>query len=308
MTGGMIVRSRPSALGLLFTLRGSIVPRIALRILVIAAVSAAITAAHHFRPGLLPELPATPFTLLGLGLSIFLGFRNSACYDRWWEARKQWGQLVTEARCLAREVSALLPADGAVVQRVTRRTIGFAHALAARLRGLDTAEAAGPWLPADEARSLGTRANPPDSILRTMTADFGDSLRRGDIGEVSFATLEARVASLCAIQAACERIKTTPTPFAYTLLLHRTAWLFCLLVPFALVSSAGAAAPLVAAILAYAFFGLDALGDELEEPFALQPNTLPLNALVRIIEIELLEGLGETSLPPLLIPVDSLLQ
>lgn len=304
----MIVRPRPSVLGLLFTMRGSIVPRIALRVLAIAGVSAAVTVAHHFRPGMLPELPATPFTLLGLALSIFLGFRNSACYDRWWEARKQWGQLVTEARCLAREVSALMPVMGSTHQRVTRRTIGFAHALSARLRGLDATEAARPWLPVDEARVIGNLSNPPDAILRAITADFGGCLRRGEIGEVSFAALEARIAGMCAVQAACERIKTTPTPFAYTLLLHRTAWLFCLLVPFALVSTTGAAAPLVAAILAYAFFGLDALGDELEEPFALLPNTLPLNALVRIIEIELLEGLGETTLPAFLEPVDSQLQ
>lgn len=91
------------------------------------------------------------------------------------------------------------------------------------------------------------------------------------------------------------------------MLLHRTAWLFCLLVPFSLVGAVGIAAPLVAAILAYAFFGLDALGDELEEPFRLRPNTLPLDALVRILEIELLESLGETDLPCPLLPVDDVL-
>ncbi len=67
-------------------------------------------------------------------------------------------------------------------------------------------------------------------------------------------------------------------------------------------------APVVSAIVAYAFFGFDALGDELEEPFALQPNTLPLNAMVRLIEIEVLEGLGETDLPPMLKPVKSVLR
>jgi ion channel-forming bestrophin family protein len=304
----MIVRPRPSVFDLLFTMRGPVVPLIAPRVLVIAAVSAAISLLHHFRPGTLPELPATPFTLLGLGLSIFLGFRNSACYDRWWEARRQWGQLLTETRSLAREVSALLPSDGCIQQRMTRRAIGFAHALAARLRGADSAEAARVWVPPEEAQALCRRTNPPDAILRAMTADLAECLRRGEIGEISFAALEARVAGLCGVQAACERIRTTPTPFAYTLLLHRTAWLFCLLVPFSLIGTTGAAAPLVAAILAYAFFGLDALGDELEEPFALRPNTLPLNALVRIIEIELLEGLGEARLPKPLEPVGFVLQ
>src|ERR1700761_8945008 len=146
----MIVRRRPSALALLFTLRGSIVPLIASRVLAIAAVSAVVSMVHHVHPGAPYELPATPFTLLGLGLSIFLGFRNSACYDRWWEARKQWGHLLTETRCLARQVAALLP-EAAVRQRVVRIAIGFAHALAAKLRGADAHEAVRAWLPEEAA-------------------------------------------------------------------------------------------------------------------------------------------------------------
>lgn len=304
----MIVRPRPTLFDLMFTMRGSIVPLIAGRVLVITAISAAVTLLHYIRPAWEPELPATLFTLLGVALSIFLGFRNNACYDRWWEARKQWGQLLTESRCLAREVSVLLPTDPMQQRRITRAIIGFAHSLAARLRGLDAAEAARAWLPPEQGETLSGRTNPPDAILRMVSEEISGFLRWQDIGEVSFSVLEARVVGLSAIQAACERIRTTPTPYAYTLLVHRTAWLFCLLLPFALVSSAGGMAPLVAAIVAYAFFGLDALGDELEEPFALRPNTIPLNALVRIIEIELLEGVGETDLPTQLRPVDSVLQ
>ena len=104
------------------------------------------------------------------------------------------------------------------------------------------------------------------------------------------------------IQTACERLRSTPTPFAYALLLHRTAWLFCLLVPFGLVSSLGLATPVVTVILAYAFFGLDALGQELEEPFGRTPNAVPLDALVRNIEIAALEALGEAELPQPLLP------
>ena len=304
----MIVRPRPSALGLLFTLRGSIIPMIAPRIAVVAAISAAVTVVHHVRPNLLPELSAVPLTLLGLGLSIFLGFRNSACYDRWWEARKQWGQLLTEVRSLARTMPALLPPDVELQRRAARRLVAFAHALAARLRGQDEAAAARPWLSPEEARHLGGRTNVPDAILRLATAELGECLRRDQVDAICMVVLEGHIAGLCGVQAACERIRATPTPFAYSLLLHRTAWLFCLLLPFALAGGMGVMAPVVSAILAYAFFGLDALGDELEEPFALQPNTLPLNAMVRLIEIEVLEGLGETDLPPMLGPVRSVLQ
>ena len=61
--------------------------------------------------------------------------------------------------------------------------------------------------------------------------------------------------------------------------------------------------PFVVAIVAYTFFALDALGDEIEEPFGLAPNDLPLDTLCRNIEINLRESLGEAPLPPVLLPV-----
>ena len=50
---------------------------------------------------------------------------------------------------------------------------------------------------------------------------------------------------------------------------------------------------MLSAVLAYAFFGLDQLGEEMEDPFGLEPNDLPLDALVRTIEIDQLDALGE---------------
>ncbi len=101
------------------------------------------------------------------------------------------------------------------------------------------------------------------------------------------------------VQTACERIRTTPVPFGYTLLLHRTAYLFCFLLPFGFADTLGWATPVATMLVAYTFFGLDALGDELEEPFGLRANNLPLSALARTIEIVLREGLGEADVPPL---------
>ena len=111
-----------------------------------------------------------------------------------------------------------------------------------------------------------------------------------------------------ALQAGCERILTTPLPFAYTLLLHRCAWMFCVLLPFGLASSLGWGTPVLSAVLAYAFFGLDQLGEEMEEPFGLEPNDLPLDAMVRTIEIDQLAATGQQPLPEPLLPRDYLLQ
>ncbi|MGN6579673.1 MAG: bestrophin family protein [Bordetella sp.] len=304
----MIVRPRPGILGLFYIMRGSIVPLIAGRLIVILLLSCAVAWLHQRGWFAGTHLNAVPFSLFGLALSVFLGFRNNICYDRWWEARKQWGELLYLMRNLARESQAALAAEPALHATLTRRCIGFAHALLARLRAEDETAAARPWVDADEGRALGERANVSDALLRAINADLADALRRGLLSDIVYQGLLQHVAHCAAVQAACERIHNTPAPFAYSLLLHRTAWLFCLLLPFGLVGALGLFMPLVVIIVAYTFFGLDALGDELQEPFGLSDNSLPLRAIVRTIEIDLLDGLGVRPLPPSLTSRDYVLR
>ncbi|HWU04679.1 MAG TPA: bestrophin family ion channel, partial [Novosphingobium sp.] len=99
----------------------------------------------------------------------------------------------------------------------------------------------------------------------------------------------------------------TPVPFGYSLLLHRTAHVFCLTLPFALAGNLGWWVLLPGLLVGYTFFGLDALGDQLEEPFGTEPNDLPIDALVRVIERDALSALGGGTVPPPLAPVDHLL-
>ncbi len=295
-------------LRLFFVLRGSIVPAIAPKLALIAAIATAVAWFGALHPGCFARVPLTPFTLLGISLSIFLGFRNNACYDRWWEARKLWGQLIHEMRSLTRNTAVLLAAEPESVRRTVRRAVAFPYALAARLRGEDLGAAIRPWLSADEVAAVLARRNPTNALVDGLGAEYAGALRRGLIGEVLFATFDARLAGIAGIQAGCERILTTPLPFAYSLLLHRTAFLFCGLLPFALVDSLAWWTPPATALIAYAFFGLDALGDELEEPFGRTQNDLPLHAMARTIEIDLRDAIGETDLPAPLAPVRHVLQ
>ncbi|MNJ76433.1 Bestrophin, RFP-TM, chloride channel [compost metagenome] len=96
-------------------------------------------------------------------------------------------------------------------------------------------------------------------------------------------------------------------PFPYTLLLHRTIYIFCVLLPFAMAQPLGWLAPIFTAIVSYTFFGLDAISDELEDPFGHDENDLPTDAMVRTIEREILSAAGHTDLPAPLQPVDFVL-
>jgi putative membrane protein len=288
----MIVRPKPTVLGLLFILRGSVIPTIAPRVLVVTLLSAGVVWLHQIAPAQLRDVTAAPFTLLGLALSIFLGFRNNACYERWWEGRRQWGQLIAETRSLARELLTLLPDDPALQGRCAHRAVAFAHALRSQLRGLDD-DAARAWLPDAEWPRVAASRSRCDVILLGQAAELRALLRLGALSDMNYRVLSDHLQAMTTIQTACERLRSTPTPFTYTLLLHRTAWLFCLLLPFGMVGTLGLATPLLTAILAYAFFGLDALGEELEEPFGTTPNGLPLDAMVRGIEIVVGEVLDD---------------
>ena len=294
----MIVRPRPSALALFFILRGSIIPRIFSRILVITLLAGLVVWMYHDRMFSPAHLSAVPFSLFGLALSVFMGFRNNVCYDRWWEARKQWGELIVQCRSLARESAVLLAASTAnPVQGAHRAPLHrLRHALAARLREEDALAAARPWVQQDEAETLAGCRNVPDALLLAINRDLAACLRRGELTDILYQALTQRAAACAAIQAACERIKFTPSPFAYSLLLHRTAWLFCLLLPFGLVGALEYLTPVAVTIIAYTSSAWTRWATNWKTPSARTRTTCPV-ALARVIEIDLLEGLGVRPLP-----------
>lgn len=243
----MIVRPKPNLLGILFSLKGSIAKRIALRSLLVTLLASVIVLVETLHPAYFSKVNATPFTLLGLSLSIFMSFRNNACYDRWWEGRKQLGQMIIDVRSLIRETQVL--SDPAERAGLLRNVCGFAHGLIARLRHEDEALAIQPW-----GKVAPHHPNLPDSLL-----------------------------------------------------LHRTIYLFCILLPFAMAEPLGWLTPVFTAIVSYTFFGLDEIGDDLEDPFGFDENDLPCNAILRTLEREVLAALGETDLPPPLEPVEYVL-
>jgi putative membrane protein len=297
----MIVRPKPGLREILFAVSGSILPRILGRLLTIAMVCVVAVLAARSHPGVFVQISAIPFTLIGIALSIFMSFRNNACYDRWWEGRKLWGSLLIACRSIARRVASL---DDAERRYFLLGATGFTAGLAAQLRGRDEPEAieahCGPGV-------WSTAANPNDTLLRELGVRGFALMQSGRIGPIHHSLLEEQLHLLAQVQAGCERIALTPVPFSYSLLLHRTAYIFCLALPFALAGTLGWWTLLPVLLVSYTFFGLDALGDQLEDPFGLEPNDLPLDAMARTIEREMLEALNEPSLPPPLAPVSHVL-
>ncbi|WP_426197577.1 bestrophin family protein [Massilia sp. DWR3-1-1] len=312
----MIVRDRPSGLRLFLALRGSVLPRILPALIVNIVIATLVTWSHGDLFQLKITLTTIPFTLIGLPLSIFLGFRNNAAYDRFWEGRKLWGELVLRSRNVARQCLSLIDypapaqaADGLRDARVRMvyRTIAFNHAVRDLLREQPAHAGLQALLLPAEWHALQNAPHQPDFLMQQMGMDLRQCLKEGRIDPCLAASIDGTLSALTGAAASCERIRNTPVPFSYTLLLHRTAYLYCFLLPFGLVDSIGFMTPFVVAIVAYTFFGLDALGDEIEEPFGLEPNDLPLDAICRAIEIDLRSALGDPAVPAPLAPVNDCL-
>ncbi|AYD00797.1 bestrophin family protein [Neorhizobium sp. NCHU2750] len=298
----MIIRERPNLAQLFFILRGSVILRVFPQILVVMAMSAMIVWGHREAPQFVPSVAGAPFALIGIALSIFLSFRNSACYDRWWEARKLWGELLAVSRHLARQTE-LFEERSDEARQGRRAILLLAVALTDEtvkyLRGGDCPNnSTMRLLPADVASAVKASRHPPNEIINRMGRELIRLQNARLITDIEFTLFDRTVTRLADAVAACERLRNTPVPFGYTLLIHRTAHLFCFMVPFGFADVLGLVTPLAAGLVAYTFFGLDALGDELEEPFGTMPNDLPINAISTVIEIETRSMLGETDLPP----------
>jgi putative membrane protein len=288
----MIVRDTPRPLDLIFALRGSIVPAIAPRIAVLMLFAVLMVAVQE-RFGFLPSVGGLAFTVFGIALSLFLGFRNNAAYERWWEARKLWGGLLADLRSFAREID-LFVTDPAMRAPMLRQALAFLHLHRANLRCLKDDPAA-----RQLAGDLSDAAHPPDAALDALAAQLAAAQRGGAVDGFGMRALAERLGSMALQQAGCERIAVTPLPYVYSLLIYRTTYLFCLMLPLALIGPAGWLAPVFVGIVAYVFLGLAEVTEELSHPFGLTANGLPLDAICRQAEISLAPHLGQQPPEPL---------
>jgi len=73
-------------------------------------------------------------SVLGIAASIFIGFRNTNAYNRWWEARTLWVAVINDSRALHNSLAAVdtgTTAMSAVLDRMRRRQVRYTWTLAA---------------------------------------------------------------------------------------------------------------------------------------------------------------------------------
>ena len=298
----MIVRPKQHWFRRLFVWHGSVLSEILFRLSLNLGMSIVAILCFQWYEALGIKLTLAPFSLLGVAIAIFLGFRNSVSYARFTEARVLWGNLLIVNRSLLRQIKSIFPQRRELAQEFSALQIAFSYCLKHQLRGTAMNDDLARILPDHDWKTLVASSAPCNQILLLMGEWLGDKRQTGEISDILFQSFDENLNKLSAVLAGCERISNTPIPYAYSLIVHRTVYLFCTLLPFALVPDLHYMTPLVSVFISYTFISLDALAEELEDPFGTAPNDLPLNAMCKNMEINLLEMNDETELPAKLLP------
>lgn len=300
----MIVRPRPNWLRMLFVRRGSILNKVLPQLGVTTALSVLVVIFHGELLHWKVTLTTVPFSLVGVALAIFLGFRNSASYDRYWEARKLWGKLLTDSRNVVLQHVSFSRVDP---RPFVLGVAAFVHAVRHQLRRSDPTADMQRLLPPEVLPRLQDRRTPPTQILVWLSERLRLQRESGELHPMLAVEMERALMGLNDAFGGCERIAYTPLPFTYSVILHRTVYLYCMMLPFGLLDAIGIMTPLMVAFVAYTFFAIEALSDEIEEPFGTLPNDLALDAMAVNIEGALLEMLGDRDLPEPVQPINFLL-
>jgi putative membrane protein len=298
----MIVRPHKHWFTRLFVWHGSVLEKIYSRLLLNLALSVGVIFFLPWYEALGIRLTMAPFSILGVAIAIFLGFRNSACYARFNEARLLWGQLAITSRSLLREVKSLPAAQSDEINYFVNLQVAFCNSLRLSLRRLPVEDALRPWLREDELAWVAASHAPHNRILLLMGNWLSKQRVNGTISDVLWRSLDNHLNEHSAVAGGCERITSTPLPFAYTLILHRTVYLFCTMLPFALVQDLHYMTPFLSVFISYTFISLDSLAEELEDPFGVEDNDLALDAICNTIERDLRDMNGEDKLPQKLTP------
>ncbi|MEB3274609.1 MAG: bestrophin family protein [Prochlorothrix sp.] len=303
---------KPAWWGTVFQLRGSIALVILPRILLFSGLTATLALLQTLNQPLylekLGNLNSSVIYNLTLGLLIV--FRTNTSYDRFWNGRKAWGELVINIRNLAREIqlgirepmdSSAPNTEAAIAdkQAALRLLSAFAIATKLHLRSEPNSDELTALLTPAQVQALEPAKNRPLIIGFWIRHYLQQQFAAGRLSDSLLSSSTLLLNNLTEGVSGCERIITTPIPIAYRVYLRRLIFIYCLTLPFRIVPDLGWWAIPIMAFVSFLLMGVEEVGRELENPFGYDVNDLPLDDLCQTIvrNVETTIALGQSLEP-----------
>lgn len=244
-------------------------------------------------------IPMAIPSILGTAIALFLGFRTNSAYQRWWEARKVWGEIVNNSRTLARQTLTLGSPndDNDKRSKIIYRQIVWCWSLAHTLRKVNQTKEAETYLDKDEFESLSKKDHIPNLLLLNQEYDLKSLTTIGEMDEFDVRKIDTTLKELTDSMGKSERIKNTVFPTQYSLFTLVFINIFLFLLPLGMVSSLGYYTIPVSIAIGFTFGMIQSIAESMQDPFENKPNDTPIYAICRTIERNLLEMMGNKDLP-----------
>ena len=268
-------------------LKGSVIPAVLNRVIWCGFFGFLVSIAHYFKLPVSHQVLGTVIPSIVLGL--LLVFRTNTAYERFWEGRKLWGNLVNNTRNLARliwvSVAEIEPEDRDKKIAALRLLVAFAVATKLHLRGESVNSELEKLMSQDRYFKLKTMNNPPLEIAFWIGDYLQEQAHLQTLNIYQLPTLQGLINNLVDNLGGCERILKTPIPLAYAIHLKQLLLLYCLLLPFQLVDALGWWTGVIISLVSFTLFGIEAIGIEIENPFGYDANDLPLDAICQTMKL-----------------------
>ncbi|AQG81979.1 bestrophin family protein [Spirosoma montaniterrae] len=254
------------------------------------------------------HIPGSIPALFGTALAFFIGFNNNQAYSRWWEARTVWGGLVNDSRSWTRNILTYTKATQTATQpvqeipaedlalRMIRRNLSFLHALKSTLRNTNSQDYQAYLNQADQ-KALIHYTNIPAALLDLQSQDLQTLRDTSQIDGFTFLTLNELLVRFCDSMGKCERIKNTVFPVTYLYFTRIFIWIMIAVLTMDIVEEAGIWSIGLGWLIGFVFHVTHLNGLSLMNPFDGNPACVPLDSIVRTVEINVLQMLKSSQIP-----------
>ncbi len=243
--------------------------------------------------------------VMGTAIAILLGFRTSAAYERWWEARKIWGGIVNDSRTLIRQANGFIDSGEQKVEDVRKMAkyqIAFNYALSTSLRKLPLSKEVEKNLSEVDYSTIHNQLNIPNAILKLMEDHLATIFKKGNINAYHFGIMDQTLKDICDHMGKCERIKSTVFPVHYGFFIRLSIIIFALLLPLEIVEFLGVLTIPVTFVTIIFISVIESIANYLQDPFENRAADIGMTTISRTIEINLLQMTGEKNVPKILPP------
>ena len=218
-------------------------------------------------------------SIIGVMLGLFLVFRINTAYDRWWEGRKLWGKLVNDTRNLAIKINNILPIDKTDERNYFCKMIAnIPFATKEHLR--DSTLTSELSLP-DESlkKDLIASTHRPNKLANELFKKTNSLYKKKVIDGYQFFLLDKELKGFLDMIGGCERIKTTPIPFSFSMFCKKFLFIYTLTLPISLTMQFGYWTVPIVMLVFYFLVSIELISEEIEDPFGEDINDLPLDEI-----------------------------